>query len=57
MFSFFKRDPAKKLKKQHATLLEKAMMVQRNGDIKIYSTLTAQAEQLEQQIKQAEATK
>jgi len=50
MFSLFKSDPVKKLKKQHASVLEKAMHAQRNGDIRSYSTLTEEAEALHQQI-------
>ena len=50
MFSFLQRDPAKKLQKQHAALLEKAMHAQRNGDIRTYSALTAEAETLAQRI-------
>ncbi len=44
MFSIFKSNPADKLKKQHSQLLEKAMLAQRNGDIRTYSSLTNQAE-------------
>ena len=33
MFSFLKSDPTKKLRNQHATLLEKAMHAQRSGDM------------------------
>lgn len=50
MFYLFKSDPTKKLKKQHAIVLEKAMHAQRNGDIRTYSTLTEEAETLHQQI-------
>lgn len=50
MFSFFKKDPTKKLKKQYATLLEQAMYAQRNGDIRKYSELTFEAEQINDQI-------
>ena len=46
MFSFLQRDPTKKLQKQYAALLEKAMHAQRNGDIRSYSALTAEAEKL-----------
>ncbi|MFA3790862.1 DUF6435 family protein [Aliiglaciecola sp. SL4] len=46
MFSIFKSDPTKKLKKQHAVKLEKAMHAQRNGDIKSYSQLTYEAEEI-----------
>ncbi|CAM3080399.1 DUF6435 domain-containing protein [Vibrio tubiashii] len=50
MFSLFKRDSTKKLKKQYAAKLEQAMLAQRRGDIRTYSLLTAQAEELGQQI-------
>lgn len=51
MFSWFKNNPAKKLKKRHSMLLEEAMHAQRNGDIRTYSRLTAEADELFQQIK------
>lgn len=50
MFSLFKSDPAKKLKKEHAMLLEKAMHAQRNGDIRGYSELTAEADSIHKKI-------
>ncbi|WP_438971540.1 DUF6435 family protein [Methylophaga sp.] len=50
MFSLFKSDPIKKLKKAHAKKLEQAMHAQRNGDIRSFSTLTTEAEQLKQEI-------
>lgn len=50
MFSLFKADPSKKLAKQRAALLEKAMLAQRKGDIRGYSQLTAEAEALQKQI-------
>lgn len=54
MFGLFKKDPAAKLRKQHSALLEKAMHAQRNGDIKTYSMLTADAEALWQKIEETE---
>lgn len=53
MFSFFKNNSVKKLKKRHSTLLEQAMQAQRRGDIRTYSLLTAEAEELFEQIKTA----
>ena len=50
MFSLFKSDPTKKLKKAYAAKLEQAMLAQRNGDIKSYSFLTEEAEAIYQQI-------
>lgn len=50
MFSIFKSDPTKKLEKAYALKLEKAMYAQRNGDIKSYSFLTLEAEQIYEEI-------
>jgi hypothetical protein len=50
MFSIFKRDPTKKLKKMHSIKQEQAMLAQRKGDIKAYSQLTADAEEIYKQI-------
>ena len=44
MFSWLKKDPAAKLKKDYLAKLENAMLAQRNGDIRKYSALTAEAE-------------
>lgn len=46
MFGFLKPDPAKKLRKQYDAKLEQAMRAQRNGDIRGYSDLTAEAEEI-----------
>ncbi|GFD78726.1 hypothetical protein KUL118_15880 [Tenacibaculum sp. KUL118] len=54
MFGLFKSNPTKKLRKQYDALLEKAMHAQRNGDIKTYSLLTAQSEQLWKEIEALE---
>jgi hypothetical protein len=50
MLSLFKPDPLKKLRKQYAQTLEKAMLCQRGGDIYQYSMLTEQAEKLYAEI-------
>ena len=50
MFSFFKKDPLKELNKQYLQKLEEAMHAQRNGDIRSYSMLTSEAEDLLRQI-------
>jgi hypothetical protein len=50
MFGFFKSNPQDKLQKQYEALLEKAMQLQRNGDIKNYSKVTAEAEKLREKI-------
>jgi len=54
MFGLFKSNPTKKLRKQYDALLEKAMYAQRNGDIKTYSMLTAQSEELWKEIERLE---
>ena len=52
MFGFLKRDPVKKLQQQHDALTTEAFQAQRNGDIRGYSDLTAQAEALREEIEQ-----
>ncbi|CAM4447755.1 MULTISPECIES: DUF6435 family protein [Alteromonas] len=54
MFSLFKSNPTKKLRRQYDKLLERAMHAQRNGDIKTYSMLTAESETLYKQIEAIE---
>ena len=50
MLSFLKRDPTKKLTKQYYVKLEQAMLAQRKGDIRLYSSITAEAEALKADI-------
>ncbi|MFT6408965.1 MAG: hypothetical protein ACJAQ6_002387 [Arenicella sp.] len=50
MFSFFKKDPLAKLNKQYSSLLEQALAAQRKGDIRSYSDLSAQAENVAKEI-------
>ncbi|MBE0365667.1 hypothetical protein PULV_b0295 [Pseudoalteromonas ulvae UL12] len=57
MFSFLKSDPTKKLKKQYDALLEQAMHAQRKGDIRSYSMLTLDAENLWKKIEELELAK
>lgn len=57
MFTLFKSDPIKKLSKQHKAKLEKAMLAQRNGDIKAYSQLSFEADELLKQIEALELAK
>lgn len=54
MFGLFKSDPTKKLRKQYDSKLEQAMLAQRKGDIKTYSMLTAEAEEIWKQIETLE---
>jgi hypothetical protein len=50
MFSFFKKDPLKEVNKQYLQKLEEAMHAQRNGDIRSYSMLTSEAEDILKKI-------
>ncbi len=50
MFGLFKKDPVKKLEKEHEQILLEAMNMQRKGDLKSYAELTAKAEKIEQEI-------
>ncbi len=57
MFSLFKSDPSKKLRKRYHDKLEQAMLAQRKGDIKTYSFITAEAEQLLKELEGLESSK
>lgn len=57
MFGLFKSDPVKKLRKTYDQKSTDAMLAQRKGDIKTYSMLTAEAEELWKQIEKLEAAK
>ena len=50
MFGMFRKSPLKKWEQEHSILLTKAFNAQRNGDIRQYSTLTAEAEALREKI-------
>jgi len=55
MFGLFKKDPRKKLQKQYESKLEEAMHSQRNGDMKTFSRLSAEAEEIGKQIEALDA--
>lgn len=57
MFNFLKVDPVKKLRKIYDQKSTDAMLAQRKGDIKTYSMLTAEAEELWKEIEKLEADK
>jgi len=57
MFSFFKKDPLKALNKQYFQKLEQAMQAQRNGDIRSYSMISSEAEELRMKIEALEKEK
>ncbi len=50
MFGLFKRDPIKKLQARYDELAEAAMLKQRNGDMRAYAELTAQAEAVSKEL-------
>lgn len=52
MFGLFKKDPVKKLEKEHARLLEEAMQLQRGGDIKAFAAKSAEAEEVAKKIEE-----
>ncbi|SFK14299.1 DUF6435 family protein [Methylophaga sulfidovorans] len=57
MWSFFKSDPEKKLKKQLARKREQALHAQRNGDIRLFASLTQEAEAILKQLQQVQSDK
>ena len=50
MLGLFKKSPLKKLESEHKALLTKAFHAQRNGDVRAYSFLTADAEAVREKI-------
>ena len=46
MFNWFKRDPETRIRNEYYTKLGEALFAQRNGKIREYSLLTAEAEAL-----------
>ncbi|MDC9523412.1 DUF6435 family protein [Pseudoalteromonas sp. Angola-31] len=57
MFSLFKSDPTKKLRKEYDAKLEQGMQAQRKDDIKSYAMLSAEAEKIWSEIEVLEAKK
>ncbi len=55
MFGLFKSSPVKKWQKEHEALVTKAFQAQRDGNIRLYSTLTAEAEVLREKIETEKA--
>lgn len=55
MFSLFKSDPVKKLKKQLAEKQHQAMLAQRNGDMRKFAALTEESQELVDKIKRLES--
>ena len=57
MFGLFKKDPIKKLEREYGQIMEKAMHIQRSGDLKAYAVLIEQAEKIQQQIVELQENK
>ena len=55
MFSLFRKDQTKQLNKLLSQKLEQAMHAQRNGDIRKYSQLSFEADEIDKKISQIEA--
>lgn len=55
MFSLFKSDPLKKLKKQLAQKQEQAMLAQRSGDLRKFAAITEESQVLMEEIRQLES--
>lgn len=50
MLGWLRRSPLKKMQREHELILTRAFEAQRNGDIRQYSLLTAEAEALREKI-------
>ncbi len=50
MFGLFKKDPVKKLEAQYMEKLKAARDAQRGGNMPLFATLSAEAEELGQQL-------
>lgn len=52
MFGLFKKSPLKKWEKEREILVTRAFQAQRNGNIRLYSSLTSDAEKLREKIEE-----
>ncbi|MDG1895160.1 MAG: DUF6435 family protein [Fuerstiella sp.] len=57
MFKLFRKDRLQKLNKEYARCLDQARNLQRNGDIKGFATMSAEAKGVLQQIDEIEQSK
>lgn len=57
MFNWLRKDPLKRMNAKYHGLLETARDLQRNGNIQEFARVTAEADQLLQQIEALEADK
>jgi len=56
LFGLFKKSPLNQWQKERDALVFKAFQAQRNGDIRLYSSLTSEAETLRRKIDQLKET-
>jgi hypothetical protein len=56
MFGLFNRSPLRQWEKERNILVTKAFQAQRNGDIRLYSSLTSEAETLREKIEKQKKT-
>ncbi len=56
MFGLFKKSPLKKWEKERDVLVTRAFQAQRNGNIRLYSALTSDAEKLREKIEELKKT-
>lgn len=56
MFGLFKKSPLKQLQKDYEALLTKAFQAQRDGNIRLYSELTAESDVLRLRIEGLKST-
>ncbi len=56
MFGLFKKSPLKKWEKERDVLVTRAFQAQRNGNIRLYSSLTSDAEKLREKIEELKKT-
>jgi len=52
VFGLFKKSPVKKWEKERDVLVTRAFQAQRNGNIRLYSSLTSDAEKLREKIEE-----
>ena len=52
MFGLFKKDPIKKLEKEYKEIMERAMHVQRSGDLKAYAVVIGESEEILKKIEE-----
>ncbi len=55
MLSLFKKDPAKRLRKEYEKKLQEAYQAQQNSNVRQYSLLTAEAAEIKKKLDEVEA--